>query len=231
VILASIVNVILMIFAKRNDVQAATARSHLFRTAYIITSAVQYTIILLLVVAILEMQAFHAYNKLLSLVVTYSSHFCAAGILGVLTLTFLQWFRITRSFSIVIYGVVFIVIIFLLLLTIPLLTEQYMYHQPNSIRPMNYISLINRAPTPSSDIALIYGLGKYGLPLMLVSSWLLTVSAFKSYTYRIGTKKFWIIVSIPLLFQLFTFVVKDANLVSDPFMVEIIYSPQSQCLM
>jgi hypothetical protein len=173
----------------------------------------------------------HGYHKILSLLVVYFSHFCAAGILAVLSITLIQWFRITRSLAILTYGVVFVVIIFLLLLTIPLLTEQYMNHQPNLILPLDYLTLINRAPIPSSDIAFIYGLGNYALPLMIVSSWILTVSIFKSYINRIGKKKFWIIVSIPLFYQLFTFIVRDANLVSDSSLVDIIYSRQFEFLM
>jgi hypothetical protein len=231
VIVASIINTILLLFAKRNDIQARTTRSSLFRVAYITTSAVQYAILLVLLVAISEMLIFHGYNSLLSLLVVYLSHFCAAGMLGILSITFIQWFKIIKSFPILMYGVVFIVFLFLLLLTIPLLTEQYMNHQPNLIQPTDYITLVNYAPTPSRDIAFIYGLGNYVLPLMIVSSWILTVSILKPYIYKIGKKTFWIIVSIPLLYQLFTFVVRDANLVTDPALVEIIYSHQFQFLM
>lgn len=136
-IVASVINTILLRFVKRNDIQARTTRSLLFRVTYIITTTVQYAILLILVVVIAEMLIFHEYDKILSLLVVYFSHFCAAGILVVLSITLIQWFRITRSFAILSYGVVFVVIIFLLLLTIPLLTEQYMNHQPNLILPVD----------------------------------------------------------------------------------------------
>jgi hypothetical protein len=219
----------LLLFTKRNDIHARTSRPSLFRISYIATSTVQYAILLVLLVAISEMLIFHGYNKILSLLVVYLSHFCAAGIPAVLSIRFIQWFKIIRSFPILMYGVVFIVVLFLLLLTIPLLTEQYMNHQPNLIQPTNYISLINYTPTPSRDIAFIYGLGNYALPVMLVS-WIPTISILKPYIYKFGKKKFWIIVSIPLLYQLFTFIVRDANLMSDPALVDIIYSKQFQFL-
>lgn len=180
-IATSVINIVLLRLVKRNDIQTRTTRTLFFRVTYIITSTVQYAILLILVVAISEMVISHGYHKILSLLVVYFSHFCAAGILAVLSITLIQWFRITRSLAILTYGVVFVVIIFPLLLTIPLLTEQYMNHQPNLILPLDYLTLINRAPIPSSDIAFIYGLGNYALPLMIVSSWILTVSIFKSY--------------------------------------------------
>jgi hypothetical protein len=230
-IIAAIINTVLLLFVKRNDIQSRTTRSSLFRLAYIAALVVQYAILTVLIVAISEMLILHAYSKILSLSIVYLSHFYAAGILVVLSITFIQWFRIVKSFSLLVYGVVFIVVLFILLLTIPLLTEQYMYHQPNLIYTADYLILVMNAPIPSPDIAFIYGLGNYALPLMIVSSWVLTVSILKPYISRIGKIKFWAIVSIPLAYQLFTFIVRDANLVSDPTLVDIIYSRQFQFLM
>jgi hypothetical protein len=85
IIVVSIINVKLLLFAKRNDEHAKTSRPLLFRSAYIITSTVQYSILLVLVVAISQMLIFHGYKKLSSLLVTYASHFCAAGTVASLT--------------------------------------------------------------------------------------------------------------------------------------------------
>jgi hypothetical protein len=224
-----IINTILLLFAKRNDIQARTSRPLLFRVAYIGTSAVQYAISMILFIMISEMLIFHGYNKIFSLLILYLSHFWSAIIIGVLSFTFIHWFKFTRSFSIVIYGVVFIVILFLILITVPLLTEQFR-NQFQLIYPRDYTTVIQGVLVPSRDIAFIYGLGNYVLPLMIVSSWILTVSLLKPYADRIGRKTFWIIISIPLLYQIFSFVVRDANLVTDPALVQIIYSQQFQFL-
>jgi hypothetical protein len=229
VIVASIINTILLLFAKRNDIQARTSRSLLFRVAYIATSAVQYTILLILFIMISEMLIFHEYNKTFSLLVMYLSHFWSAVILGVISFTFIQWFRFARSFSILTYGVVFVVILFLILITIPLLTEQFT-NQSELIYPRDYTSLITAVIVPSTNIAFIYGLGNYVLPLIIISSWILTVSLLKPYADRIGKMRFLLIVTIPLLYQLFTFIVRDANLVTDPALIQIIYSKQIQFL-
>ena len=84
--------------------------------------------------------------------------------------------------------------------------------------------------SPTRDIALIYGLGNYVLPLMIVCSWILTVSLLRPYVERIGKRTFWLIVTIPLIYQLFTFIVRDANLISDPSLTEVIYSKPFQFL-
>jgi hypothetical protein len=226
-IVASIINTILLLFAKRNDIKARTSRPLLFRVAYIGTSAVQYAISLVLFIILSEMLIFHGYNKVFSLLVVYLSHFWSAIILGVLSFTFIHWFRFTRSFSVLIYGIVFSMILFLILITVPLLTEQFT-NQSQLIYPRDYTTLITAIIVPSRDISFIYGLGNYVLPLMIISSWILTISLLKPYANRIGKKMFWLIASIPLLYQLFTFIVRDANLVTDPALVEIIYSQQFQ---
>jgi hypothetical protein len=230
VIVASIINTILLLFAKRNDIYSTTIRPLLFRVAYIGTSIVQYTISLILFIMISEMLIFHEYNKIFPLLVVYLSHFWSAIILGILSLRFIQWFRFARSFSILIYGVVFSVILFLILITVPLLTEQFR-NQSQLIYPRDYTSLIMGVIVPSRDIAFIYGLGGYVLPLMIISSWILTVLLLKPYANRIGKKRLWLIVGIPLLYQLFSFIVRDSNLVTDPTLVQIIYSQQFQFII
>jgi hypothetical protein len=65
---------------------------------------------------------------------------------------------------------------------------------------------------------------------MTIASWLLTVSLLKGYTNRIGKNKFWLVVSIPLAYQIFVVIVSNPNLVTDPNMVENLYSPQVQFL-
>src|SRR5947208_13352573 len=74
VVVASIINTMLLLFAKRNDIHAMTSRPSLFKIAYIAISAVQYAILLILLVMISEMLIFHQYNKAFSLLVMYLSH-------------------------------------------------------------------------------------------------------------------------------------------------------------
>jgi hypothetical protein len=230
VIVASIINAMLLLFVKSKDIQATTTRPLLFKITYIGTSVIQYALLLIVLIVILEMLNFHQYNKTLSLLVLYFSHFWSAFVLGILSFMFIQWLRFTRSLSILIYAVVIIVILFLILITIPLLTEQFT-NQPESIYPRDYTSLIMAVTPPSRDIAFIYGLGNYVLPLMIISSWFLTVSLLKSYAKRIGKKTFWFFVSIPLLYELFSFVVIDSNLITDPSLTEFIYSKPFQFLL
>jgi hypothetical protein len=126
-----------------------------------------------------------------------------------------------------IYAAVFAVSIFLILITLPLLTEHFR-PQPELIYSRDYTSLITGIIGSSREIGFIYGLGNYVLPVMIIATWTLTVSLLRPYTQRVGKKKFWIIVTIPLLYQLFTFIIRNTNIVTDPDFVQIIYSQQVQ---
>ena len=126
-----------------------------------------------------------------------------------------------------IYAIVFGVILFLTLITIPVLTEQFNY-QSQLIYPQDYATLIVAVRVPSEDIAFLYGLGNYVLPILLVASWFLTVSILKPYMARTGKSAFWLLVSVPLLYQLFAYVIRDANVATIPGLVDIIYTRQFQ---
>ena len=173
------------------------------------------------------MLAFHNYHRLWSILVIDLSHFWSVILLAVLSFTFIQWLRIVKSYTILIYVVVFGVILFLTLITIPLLTEQFNY-QSQLVYPRDYATLIVTVTVPSKDIAFLYGLGNYVLPVLLIASWILTVSILKPYMARIGKSRFWLLVSVPLLYQIFVYIIRDANLATIPGLIDIIYTRQFQ---
>jgi hypothetical protein len=99
------------------------------------------------------------------------------------------------------------------------------------IYPRVYTSVILTVHPPSSNIAFIFALGNYVLPLLVILSWIVTVSLLKPYAGRIGKKTFWLIVSIPLLYQLFSLTVSDPNLITDPGLIKTIYSKEFQLFL
>jgi hypothetical protein len=229
-IVGSVICIVLIIIVKKYDETTRISRPQLFRVSFLSTTIVQISIILMLFLVILEMLIFHEYFVGLLLSMIYSSHFISVALLVILALTFIHWFKFTRSVSIITYAIVFIVIITVLLLTIPLLTEQYL-NQPQWIYPRSYSTLVDILAGPSRSIAFLYGLQDYVLPIMIISSWILTASLLRTYRSKIGQMRFWLLISIPLLYQLFTYVVKNTDFVTDPNLIQIIYSSEFQLLI
>ena len=90
------------------------------------------------------------------------------------------------------YAVVFIVTLFLILITIPVLMDQFSL-QPETIQPIPYIVLIQDYFVPGGIMTIyrtIYGLANYVLPIMVVASWMLTVSLLKTYSSRISYRRY-----------------------------------------
>jgi hypothetical protein len=234
VLFASIINILFIRFAKINDTQARSSRPLLFKTAHICTIGAQTAVLLIMYLVISEMLIFHAYDRIFLLLVVIVSHFLSVFILGTLSVLFLQWYRFGRSLAILTYASVFIVIVFVILTTLPLLVVTHGAEstlEANSVSPHPYMDLVLGYYVPSSNIAVVFGLGTYALPIMAIASWMLTVSLLKGYTDRIGKKKFWLVVSIPLAYQVFVVIVSNPNLVTDPNLIEILYSPQIQFLV
>jgi len=177
------------------------------------------------------MLIFHAYDRVFLLLVIIVSHFLSVFILGLLSVIFVQWLRLHRSLSILTYASIFIVIMFVILITLPLLVVTHSTQTAESISTKPYITLVLGYFVPSTNSAFLFALGTYALPIMAIASWMLTVSLLKGYTNRIGKKKFWFLVSIPLAYQVFVVIVSNPNLVTDPNLIMILYSPQIQFLV
>ena len=183
VTLALVINTILLNLIKRTDRQQKTIRHIPLNIAYIGTIAIQCAMFLVLFILIAEMLILNEYNKEFSLIIVYLSHIWSVVMLGFLFLRFIQWYRYVRSILHLAYGIIFVVVIFLILITIPLFTDQFR-NQPSLIYPREYVTLVLGLLTPSPDIAVVYGIGLYVLPILIVSSWVLTVTLLKPYANR-----------------------------------------------
>jgi hypothetical protein len=152
VIFASIINIIFITLAKRNDAQARSSRPLLFRTAYLSTFGAQIAVLLIMYFVISEMLIFHSYDKIFLLLVIVVSHFLSVFILGMLSVIFLQWFRFGRSLSILIYALVFIVILFVILTTLPLLVVTHSMQSQSPLSGPAYLKKDDVARLPCVDV-------------------------------------------------------------------------------
>jgi hypothetical protein len=229
VVAVTIINTVLLFFTNKNETHATSYTTFLFKFAYVGTSAIQYTIVTILFIIILQIVILHGYNKTFSILVVYLSHLWSIVILGALFSRFIQWFRLARSFSILIYALVFIVILLMIAISVPFLTENF-FIQYEFVHLRDYTLLIVNPAIPSANITIIYGVVNYILPILIISSWILTVSLLKSYSGRIGKTKFLLMACVPLVYELFSFVARDAGLVTEPVLLEIVYSRGLQIL-
>jgi hypothetical protein len=226
----SAINAILLLFTRVNEFPGVNKGKLPLNYIYIGVSITQYAISFIFFLMIMEMVLFAGYSSSLVLMVILLSHICSIAILGMISFTFVQWFRSSRSFSIVVYGAVFITILFLTLITSRFLIEQ-VNHYPPIINSRPYSSVVLDVLPPSANISFTQELGKYVFPILVASSWIITILLLRHYAIRIGKTVFWIAVSIPLAYQVFAYIISDANIITDPELLDIVYSKEFQLLV
>ena len=99
VVIASIISILLLSFAKSIDRYARISRPLLFKRAFISTFCAQICYLIDTFFVISEMLIFHANNKIFLLLVVYLSHFMPIFILGMLPLYFYNGLGLVDQFQ------------------------------------------------------------------------------------------------------------------------------------
>jgi hypothetical protein len=178
-------------------------------TVHKVVKLLQYLLSIILVAIFLQMIITSHYYSVVLISVTTISYAIAIFMLGLLTRRFISWFRLNRNVVVLFYGLASGVLSINALLTLafvygaflnlpdeikPNLSEEYYLAIPGSIE-----SLLNSAFTLSSIISFIL-------------TWVATVLLLHSYTRKFGRIKYWIIVSLPLVYFLSQFPSFSLNL-------------------
>jgi hypothetical protein len=157
---------------------------------------------LILIITILQMVLLKSYSSLIFYLNTYISFISSFGFLIILSVKFYRWFLRGRNYLILLYGILFLIYSISLLLALVYLVNGLATH-PSFIEHVSPRMLIASTYAINivfqNNIALIYDII---FSISFILAWILTVSMLKQYSLRIGKYKFWILVSLPLIFYL-----------------------------
>jgi hypothetical protein len=169
----------------------------------------QFLVIAFLAVEIFQMAFLNMYNSHLTLMILFTSFVPSILFLLLLILLLVGWFRSSKNFMIIAYAVSFsIVLIYLVLSTVYVnvqFTSNFEWVKAKSL----HSTLVNSSV---SDLAL-----SFGIPLDILSLfsfilvWIATVALLRQYRNKIGRTRFWVIITIPLIYFLFPFETYFAN--------------------
>ena len=213
---------ILSYIRTRNHETSSQYGSKLLSGLYKLVVTFQYALMVILGVLILQMIFTSSYNTLFLEVVIWINYVLAIGLLGFLSQRFLLWFKSNRNAVVFAYSLAMMLICISALLALVYVTNQFTNPSVGSIiRPAltpvaNYESasdLFNRAYVIASIMAFI-------------STWIATAILLHSYSRKFGRAKYWILVSIPLVyflsqFQLVFVDVFTSFRISDPILFGI----------
>jgi hypothetical protein len=188
-----------------------------------IVSAIQYLLLAILVSVILQMLLNNSYNIFSLLAVIWITYGLAMVMLGFLSQRFLSWFTSNHNSVVLLYALASLMLLINAGATLLYMTGEF-ENKPVNIRPIK--SLTGALSSAETTLASLYFLTSV---LSFILTWVATVILLKHYSRRLGSAKYWIIVSIPLAYFLSQFQTLFLDVftpfrLSDPILFGIVYT-------
>jgi hypothetical protein len=188
-----------------------------------IVSIIQYVLIAIFASLILQMLFASSYNVLFLEVVIWISYILAIALLGFITQRFLSWFRSNHNPVVLSYSLAILMISINAIFTVLYITNE-LTSRPSNIQP---------EITPVAPYGSVYDVFNSGYVITSVLSfiltWVATVLLLHNYSRKLGKAKYWILVSIPLVYFLSQFQplfldVFEQFRLSEPILFGIVYT-------
>lgn len=164
-----------------------------------ITIVVQYVLVVILASIVFQIAFFSSYHIYSLISVMLISYGLSLLILSLLAKRFLSWYRLNRNLVVLFYGLAITAISINAVITILyvnfMLTDKPLYIQ--SIR-----SLTGSLSSPDVVFDLAYTSTAI---IFFILTWIATVLLLKHHSKKLGHIKYWILVSIPLVYFLSQF--------------------------
>jgi hypothetical protein len=185
---------------------------------------IQYLLIALLFSISIEMIFTSAYSSIILKTIVWISYALSSALLGFLAMRFFVWYKSNKNTVVISYGVSMAILSALCIVTI-----LYMSNELSGQRGLEYVS-----PNVNYLTILVGSIGNTVTYLYLTTSiiafiatWFSTILLLHHYSKKIGRTRYWIIVSIPLVFFLSQFQAEILKLflplrLSDPFLFGIV---------
>jgi hypothetical protein len=185
----------------------------------------QFILISILAISIIQMIVISSYNSMLLKVVTWINYSMSIVFLGLLAKKFISWFTSRRNKVLIAYAIAMVFLCMSNILAIlDISYELTGQRAPEYIRPTK--SSVGALTTGYIGLNTAYFITSV---LSFISTWFATVLLLHHYSTKIGKIKFWIIVSIPLVYFLSQFqtvlIALFAPLrISDPILFGVTYT-------
>ena len=188
--------------------------------------ACQCMVVAILAAEIVQMGFVSMYNSNLTLMILFTSF--APSIMFTLSLVLLLvgWFRSSKNFMIIAYAISFSIVSIYLVLSMVYVNAQFTFNAEWIKAKSLHNTLVNSFV---SNLSLSFGVALDALFLIsFVLAWVATVALLRQYRNKIGRTRFWVIMTIPLIYFLFPFETYFANfseemLSGSPVIFTVIY--------
>jgi hypothetical protein len=186
----------------------------------------QFMVIAFLAVEIVQMAFVDMYNSNLTLLILFTSFVPSILFIILLVLLLVGWFRSSKNFMIITYAISFSIVCIYLVLSIVYVNIQFTYNSEWIKAKALHNTLVNSFV---SDLSSSFAVALDALSLLsFVLVWIATVALLRQYRNKIGRTRFWVIITIPLVYFLLPFETFFANfsegmLSGSPVIFTVIY--------
>lgn len=202
------------------NIKANLKNKYLFFMIFIIQSLL--SIILLVIYG--QIIYYSNYSNLFIFLIIHISFLSSIGFLSILTVKLLRWFLLIRNYSILMYSIA--ISLFILNAVIGLIyVSQVLLTHTDSIKPAScralFASLYNIDPDLSFYLSNLYDITSI---ISFIAAWFVTTVMLKQYSRNIGRIKYWILVTVPLVFFMTRYEILLYYFLNDPAILDLFSS-------
>ena len=207
-------SVMLLTSVRKNSFSSIYKQSLSIRYFHTIAFSTQLLTIGIILTVLLQMMFLSQYNLILLVVSTYLTSITTILFLLFLVYFFVGWVRSKRNYTIVLYMLSFILIS--VSIVVSMIYLEYFYSRSYSMDRKPYpiqSFIIRQEVTPFSEsLSTVFDVVYLS---SFIAIWLATVALLYQYRYKVGRIKYTILMSVPLIYYLFTYNYYFGNIFSD----------------
>lgn len=195
--------IVILGFVRRKEAESGLKRGLSVKATYLIIAATQLLLVSLMLIIIQPTLTLKNYNTLSLLAVVIISHITALFFLIMLVLTLVDSIIAKRDNILSMYTISFSLMAVTIMISL-IYSTYVLSNQLSSIRPLPiHYALLN---VPRSDLAISLGPALDIISIIsFISVWIASAVMMNTYSRRIGKIRYWVVISIPLIYFLFPF--------------------------
>jgi hypothetical protein len=179
--------------------QARTSRLIALNLIHKVVFLIQCSLTALLIFVILQMIVISAYNTVIVLAAVIISYTLSIIMAGLLTFRFYQWFKSSRNFVILAYGIAAALLSINAGFTLVYVSYTLLSVTPNVMPHIGSMFVFSAYSTALNSGYVLSSIVSF------MAMWIATILLLRHHSKKLGVVKYWILVTIPLVYFLSQF--------------------------
>lgn len=174
----------------------------------------------IIIIIIIQILVLNKYSLILLEIQTYFSYISALVFLSFLVFLFVGWLTKKRNYIIILYAIAFSLVSVNLIVSLIYIQTYFSFSAVPDVKPFPLTAYVVNIPGTAitESLSMIYDFLSLSSFLLM---WIATAILLSQYRYKIGKIRFFLLISIPLIYYIFPF----QNYFGDVFFTLLFYSP------